>query len=354
VTASSSSSDAQAGGEVNGALQPGSQGAHHRRANNNASQALIERSALGRLRADEQYFERRRHNVSSFGSTWLKPPGIGKSLFQLREERRETEEHAEALRREQLAQELAEAEAANAEGIAGHGTMPSETGLGEDGGEPMNGVDGGDRDLDDEIPDADAEGLGFDGAESSDEDEDDDAENTIGTSPAGNRPTDALNRTVSSRELQDRVATIRATEDRVREMMVNQRSDAADMYSIDEGIDDEDQAQMLEEEDLIPGHGQEQGQPGVQAHLDMEVNLDDDIPEDAGGYEHTDTEADYSSSEMADESSLAVASSARGPRVRSSLLRSQAPRDSLDISGLLSREGSSAVGSSPNVRSRRP
>ena len=36
-----------------------------------------------------------------------------KTLHQMREEKREQEEHQEALRREQLAQELAEAEAAD-------------------------------------------------------------------------------------------------------------------------------------------------------------------------------------------------------------------------------------------------
>ena len=50
-------------------------------------------------------------NIQNFGSTWLKPPGIPKTLHQMREEKREQEEHQEAMRREQLAQELADAEA---------------------------------------------------------------------------------------------------------------------------------------------------------------------------------------------------------------------------------------------------
>jgi hypothetical protein len=311
----------------------------------------VERSALGRLRADELYFERRRHNVSSFGSTWLKPPGIGKSLFQLREERREAEEHAEALRREQLAQELAEAEAGGAEGTAGDVTMPSDAGLEEDG-DPMDGVDGGGRDLDDEIPDADAEGFGFDGVASEDE-EDEEDENAAGTAAGENRPIARLARTTSNRELENRVATVRATEDRVREMMTHRASDGtADIYGIDEEIDEEDRSQMLEEEDLMPGHGE--GPPNVVAHIDMEVNLDDDVPEADGGYEHTDTEAEMSSSEMADESSFAGPSSARDPRIREDLSRAPGARSSLDISSLLSRDGSSPVGSSPNARRRRP
>ena len=55
--------------------------------------------------------ERRKHNIQNYGNSWIKPPGIPKSLYQLREEKREMEEHQEALRREALAQELAEAEA---------------------------------------------------------------------------------------------------------------------------------------------------------------------------------------------------------------------------------------------------
>ena len=51
-----------------------------------AQQATIERSVLGRLRADELYMERRRANVGNLGSTWLNLPGVNKTLFQLREE----------------------------------------------------------------------------------------------------------------------------------------------------------------------------------------------------------------------------------------------------------------------------
>ncbi|KFY20385.1 hypothetical protein V491_03753, partial [Pseudogymnoascus sp. VKM F-3775] len=76
-------------------------------------QGLANRTPLARLRADELYMERRKQNVQNYGSSWIKPPGVVKSLHQLREEKRELEEHQEALRREQLAQELAEAEVAD-------------------------------------------------------------------------------------------------------------------------------------------------------------------------------------------------------------------------------------------------
>ena len=88
--------------------------------------------------------ERRKINIQNYGSGWIKPPGIHKSLHQQREEKREMEEHQEALRREALAQELAEAEAAE-------GVDELLQGEGMDG--EMEEV----RDLDDEVPDADAD-----------------------------------------------------------------------------------------------------------------------------------------------------------------------------------------------------
>ncbi|MBE3045413.1 hypothetical protein IMZ48_23260, partial [Candidatus Bathyarchaeota archaeon] len=51
-----------------------------------------DRSQLARLRADEQYAELRRVAAQDFGSTWLKPAGVIKTLHQMREERREQEE----------------------------------------------------------------------------------------------------------------------------------------------------------------------------------------------------------------------------------------------------------------------
>ena len=97
--------------------------------------------------------ERRKQNVQNYGSSWIKPPGVVKSLHQLREEKRELEEHQEALRREQLAQELAEAEAADEllQGEGGDGEMEEA------------------RDLDDDIPEADI--TGQDPGESGSEDD---------------------------------------------------------------------------------------------------------------------------------------------------------------------------------------
>jgi hypothetical protein len=103
--------------------------------------------------------ERRKHNIQNFGSSWIKPPGMPKSLYQLREEEREMKEHQEALRREALAAELAEAEAEGADEMLQ--------------GEGMDGEAEEVRDLDDDVPDADMTALDADDSGQSDDDEDD-------------------------------------------------------------------------------------------------------------------------------------------------------------------------------------
>ncbi|KAK3315287.1 Apc15p protein-domain-containing protein [Apodospora peruviana] len=403
-------------------------GAANARNNRPAQAAIIERSVLGRLRADEIYMERRRANVGNLGNNWLKPPGVTKTLFQMREERREAEEHAEAMRREMLAQELAEAEAA---GGVGNGTDDPMDALGLDemeGDDQMmeNGENGGGgRDLDADIPDADDGGFGYDGAsddneeeeEEEEEDEEEELEDSlVDTHGGGNGRQQSR---AQQRELANRMASMRATEDRMREMLATrgtagQGGDVAgdgELYGAGEDIDEVDQAQILEEDDLVEPHGGyvDDDQLGMEDDLDMDANLDDDIPEaESGlGYEHTDSEADLSSDED-DGPSFAAGSrsseqrhlrehqqqllsgggrsssrriSSSGPyalpphprqyqqqqnqlppqqqRNRSSLAsrgdgngqQQQLHRSSLDFSGLLSMDGSSVVGSSsPHIR----
>ncbi|KAI4870714.1 Apc15p protein-domain-containing protein [Hypoxylon rubiginosum] len=310
---------------------------------------LIERSLLARLRADELNLERRRRNVALFGSTWLRPVGVPKSLHQMREERREAEEHQEALRREQLAQELAEAEA----GGAGAGV---DTALGDApaAGAGPGGVDDdgamddvqldGARDLDDDIPEADADfGIGSSSDEDEDEDEDEeDDEDEAGADDPEQRAAQAQQQLMQQR--------MRQADDAFRESMARGR-DSTHYYGVDDEVDDEDQAQMIEEDDLV-GHGDEGGD------LDMGADLDDDIPEaEDEGYEHTDSEAELSSEDGDEDdedhvemSFAAQASQARPPR--RSHARSDATRNSLAISDLLSHDGSSMLGSSPEALRR--
>lgn len=306
--------------------------------------------------------ERRRLNVSNFGSAWLKPPGVPKTLFQMREERREAEEHAEALRREQqLAAELAEA---GAEG----GTM----GEGEDLDEPMGeeGEEDDDPDLDDEIPEA--EGFGFDGEDDSEDEEEtvereeEDEEDTeeggsvTGTGYAGVVQVSPAER----RDMREQVRDMRAAEDRVREVMARGQ-EGGGLAGDDDLIDEEDHSGMLEEDDLVhefdhdvvPGDAHP-GDSGMD--LDMDADLDGDIPEADGGYEHTDSDAELSEDGTRNLSFAGTARNPQASRFRRSLPRSSlrgSQRASLaqsefDISGLLSQDGSSYMESSPHMKRR--
>lgn len=264
------------------------------------------RHPLERLRRDEEYIERRKQNIQNYGNSWIKPPGVSKSLYQMREEKREMEEHQEALRREQLAQELAEAEA-------------------EDvllQGEGMDGDVEEARDLDDDVPEAETTHLG-------DEDEEDsDTEN------AEPEEADQVPRGILAARLPDDV---------YREALV--RGDGVATAFGDEGgsaMDDE--SQMLQEEDLVhagaPGH-EETG-------MDLDADLDDDIPE-ADGYEHTDSDAELSS----DEDNESVDHGVLPPyQPATSMIRSDGTQNSLDLSTMLSN-GSSQIGSSPRQRGGR-
>ncbi|ROW04191.1 hypothetical protein VSDG_01051 [Cytospora chrysosperma] len=336
---------------------------HHGHHQSRDRRALLERTPLARLRFEEQLMERRRLNVSNFGSAWLKPPGVPKTLFQMREERREAEEHAEALRREQqLAAELAEA---GAEGVT---TM----GEGEDLDEPMGEDDEDpDLDLDDGIPEA--EGFGFDGEDDSEdeeetvemedeeEEEDTDEDGSVtGTGHAGVLHVSPAER----RDMREQVRDMRAAEDRVREVMARGQEGGGLAGDDDDLIGEDDRSGMLEEDDLV--HEFDHDTPG-DTHpgdsgmdMDMDADLDGDVPEADGGYEHTDSDAELSEDGTRDLSFAGTARNPQASRFRRSLPRSSlrsSQRASLaqsefDISGLLSRDGSSYMESSPHMRRR--
>ncbi|PNP49085.1 hypothetical protein THARTR1_10159 [Trichoderma harzianum] len=249
---------------------------HHGPTHSRQRGQLLERTLLARLAADEHKMHRRRMNVQNFGSTWLKPPGVPKTLHQMREEKREQEEHQEAMRREQLAQELAEAE--------GGGTM-------DDGMMDDVQLDGA-QDLDEEIPDADD---AFDpSSDDSEEDENEDEENededddeeAVGEEEADE---EALR---EERQHGLMAARMRMTDDAFREALLRGDPEAdGSVYGDDEELEDDDQGQILDEDYFAYDGNQDDGTAG-----DMDADLDDDIPEaEDGGYEHTDSEADVSS-----------------------------------------------------------
>ena len=57
------------------------------------------RSVLNTLRADEHLIAVRKANIASFGATWLKPPGVPRTLQGMLDERVEREEQEAAMQR---------------------------------------------------------------------------------------------------------------------------------------------------------------------------------------------------------------------------------------------------------------
>lgn len=196
--------------------------------------------------------ERRKQNVQNYGSSWIKPPGIFKSLHQIREERRELEEHQESLRREQLAQELADAEAA----------------------EERSQLDADldqTRDLDDDVPDADETAQDPDDSDESEMTEEEDL---------------------------SRVASQRIPDDTYRDALMRGEDVGGPTFGTEGNAgSDDDGSQLLQEEDLAY-----EETLGMDADLDMDMGMDGDLDGDVpgsegGGYEHTDTEEELSSTD---------------------------------------------------------
>lgn len=253
--------------------------------------------------------ERRKQNVQDYGSSWIKPPGISKSLYQLREEKREMEEHQEALRREALAQELAEAEAEGVDELLQGGIE-----------EEMEEL----RDLDDEVPEAETTGL----------DADDDLENEEEEQNGDDVPNGVL--------------ASRIPDEVYREALVRGEQVRTLAFGDDEGFAaaEEDPTHMLQEEDLL--HEQREGDHDVD--MNMVTDLDAEIPEadSAAGYEHTDTEEELSSSENDFSSEEGEGILRSRTAAASSMVRSDGTQNSMDLSSIVSR--SSQIGSSPQQR----
>lgn len=331
----------------------GNQSRHHRNGH------VLEQTALARLAADETHLQRRQHNVQNFGSAWLRPPGIAKTLHQMREEKREQEEHQEALRRERLAQELAEAEAE-----AAAETMEDEQGMDD---VQLDGA----QDLDDEIPDADDDfGFGGDSDEEEEEPEDDDEEE-----PQDSDEEDEIQRESRANDLM--AARMRMSDDAFRQALVRGETSGDDMYGGEEELEEQDQGHLLGEDDFADT-GVEYADGEDDMGMGMGADLDDDIPEaESGMYEHTDSEEDLSSSEapgspvasdnnnsseLGDDDDIGFEprtaplgppeSPTLGTRSRRNTNVSAGGRASMDLSAFLSQDESSFMDSSPIQRRR--
>lgn len=217
-----------------------------------------------------------------------------------------------------MAAELAEAEAeGEGDGVPGFG-------LGMMGDGEAEGVDEEEvRDLDDDVPDADATGMGADEEEESDED--DDTENT------GN-----------AQQIPRGILQAQVPQDVYREALARGQASqfAGDGAST---IDDEEHSGMLQEEDLVHEHELHDDE-----EMNMDADLDAEVPDADEEYEHTDTEEELSSSEDESENS-------RLPQ-QASMVRSDGTQNSIDVGDLASfiSGPSSHIGASSSPRLRRP
>jgi len=110
-------------------------------------------NSLSALLAEERALRARKQNIASFGYSWIRPAGCAKTMLGMKEE--------EAEREEALAAAQAEMNV-----VDGEGFMDDDTGIREED-------EGMERDLDDEIPDADVdpEGLIEEGEEGLEEED---------------------------------------------------------------------------------------------------------------------------------------------------------------------------------------
>ncbi|KAL5360201.1 Apc15p protein-domain-containing protein [Aspergillus floccosus] len=221
----------------------------HRRSHQHSSHARPNpaASSLSALLLEERALRVRKTNIATFGYSWIRPAGCAKTMLGMKEE--------EAERAEALAAAAAEEAAAAAAAAAGGDTALD--GLEETGME---------RDLDDDIPDADAEGLVEEGEEGLEETGDIDEEGYM------ERDLDEEIPEAFPDEYDDEEG-----EEEEEEDFDNQRDLDDDIPSADGGYD------VDEEEDDA-----------------MERDLDDDIPEAAEDrseqedeWQHTDTDVEF-------------------------------------------------------------
>lgn len=308
----------------------------------------VERSQLARLRADEQYTDRRLMNIQNFGAGWLRPPGVPKTLFQLREEQREAAEHAEAMRREQVQAELAEAEA------GGGGEEPF------DGESALDEMGDGARDLDEDIPDADASGMGMSGIAAS-EISSDPVSSDVDADEEDEAANDENDRSAEGRESELIQARMRMGNDSFRQALARGDADAGDLYGAEEELEAEDDGQLLLEEDSSAAAAAQYSAARNQlldedeGDMDMEADLDGSVPEASqmsGVYEHTDSEAELSSS-LPSSSRSGSSDAGRDAEGGSSAWR-QRMADADPTAGFLPRSSVGALGMppSPTLRAR--
>jgi len=285
------------------------------------------RQSLAQLLADEHAISSRKHNIRRFGAGWIKPPGVAKTLQAETEEKAEREEQEALQRREQMMMDMqAQQEVEEARNRAAAAA--------EEGGEEADVEGEEERDLDEEIPDADGEEE--EEEEDEDEDEDEDLSDSDEEEDEEELQSELQSEMLEHSQLQH--SEIPVAED----ITFNEDSMFAEnsLLEIDEETREQERYDRLQEAELT-------GVAQDQLDLGVERDLDDSVPE-AGSYQHTDSELDDSDEdsdededeEEQEQSQLEEQSEMIGAvmqRSRSSLL-------SRDVSSLLD---SSFVTSSP-------
>ncbi|KAK1145458.1 hypothetical protein N8T08_004333 [Aspergillus melleus] len=219
-------------------------------------------NSLSSLILEERALRARKNNIASFGYSWIKPAGCAKTMLGMKEEEAEREEALAA-----AAAEMAAAAAAvdpGMDGMDGLGGSPNGQADGE--GQDDTGME---RDLDDDIPDADGEGLVEEGEEGLEEDDEVDEEGYM------------------ERDLDDDIPEAFPDDDD------------------DEGLEEENEFDFDNQPDLddeIPSGAYEPGSDEMSE--DMGHDLDDDIPEadeerfeQEEEWQHTDTDAEFDDEE---------------------------------------------------------
>lgn len=217
-------------------------------------------NTIATLAAEERSLRARKLNIASFGYSWIKPAGCAKTMLGMKEEEAEREEALQAA--------AAEMEAAEGEGI-----MDDDMGM--QGGE-VEEDEGMERDLDDDIPNAEEEASGLieEGEEGLEEDD-------IGDEGE-----------YMERDLDDDIP----------EGFPDDDYEGSGLYD-DEEEDDFDNQPDLDAE--IPAAD------GDSVSEDMTRDLDDDIPDAAeqvseqeGEWQHTDSEEELSDEDDENETSI--------------------------------------------------
>ncbi|KAI7168066.1 asparaginase-domain-containing protein [Hortaea werneckii] len=261
------------------------------------------RSPLAILAADEAAISHRKSSIRNFGSYWIRPPGITKTLQAMNEEEAERIEQEEMARQErgladlQAQQQLAEvrerAAATQAEG---------------EGGEVEE--EEGERDLDAEIPEAEEE--------EEEEEEDGGMSFNEESMMEGSSQIQTTGGMGSGRGVRGRLSGMGGTLPTAAEE--NDASFSRDLDVEGEGTSGQYALEMEEAE--LTGAARDEEVLGI-VH-EEERDLDDSVPE-AGAYEHTDTELeDSSESESEVHDSFAAQSARRSVRSNAASARAAA------------------------------